>query len=63
VVTLLYTNVVGVAPSAADLAFYTGLLDSKAHTPGSLGLLAAETSLNLANIDLVGLTATGLAFS
>ena len=63
VVSLLYTNVVGVAPSAADLASYTGLLDTQLHTPGSLGLLAAETSLNLANIDLVGLSATGLAFS
>jgi hypothetical protein len=63
VVTLLYTNVVGTAPSAADLAFYTGLLDTKAHTPGSLGLLAADTSLNLANIDLVGLANTGLLFT
>jgi hypothetical protein len=63
VVSLLYTNVVGSAPSAADLAFYTGLLDNKAHTPASLGVMAADTTLNQANIDLVGLASVGLAFS
>jgi hypothetical protein len=62
VVTLLYTHVVGVAPPAADLAYYTGLLDSKAYTPATLGVLAADTSLNVANIDLMGLTQTGLPF-
>ncbi len=62
VVTLLYTNVVGVPPPAADLAFYTGLLDNRTHTPATLGMLAADTDLNLQNIDLVGLANTGIPF-
>lgn len=63
VVTLLYTNVVGVAPGEADLAFYTGLLGAGTYTPASLCLLAADTSLNQAQINLVGLAQTGLAFA
>ena len=63
VVTLLYTNVVGQAPPPADLALYTGLLDNRTYSPASLGVMAADTTLNLANIDLAGLAANGLPFS
>ncbi|WP_395699743.1 hypothetical protein [Aquabacterium sp.] len=63
VVTLLYTNVVGVAPGPADLAFYVGLLEAQTFTPGALAVLAADTDLNQAHIDLVGLAHTGLAFA
>lgn len=62
VVDLLYENVVGVAPSAVEEAFYVELLDSGAHTISSIGIMAAETSLNQENIDLVGLSQTGLAY-
>lgn len=62
VVSLLYRNVVGAEPSAADLAYFTGLLDSKAFTPATLGVLAADNDVNVANIDLMGLTQTGLPF-
>lgn len=62
VVNLLYTNVVGVAPSAADEAYFVGLLDSKAYTPASLAVMAAETDLNVTHINLAGLIETGLAF-
>ncbi len=63
VVTLLYTNVVGTAPGAEDLALYTGLLASGQYTPATLGMLAAQTSANATAIDLVGLAASGLAYS
>lgn len=63
VVTLLYTNVVGLAPGDADRAAYVALLDNHTYTPGSLGLMAATTALNDQNIDLVGLAATGLPFT
>lgn len=63
VVQLLYTNVVGVAPSASELASFVALLDTRTHTPATLGLLAAETSLNTAAIDLVGLSASGVVYS
>jgi hypothetical protein len=63
VVTLLYTNVVGAAPSAAELAFYTGLLAAGSFTPATLTVLAADTDLNQVQINLVGLAQTGLAYS
>jgi methionine-rich copper-binding protein CopC len=62
VVDLLYTNVVGVAPSASDRAFYVGLLDTQVYTPASLGVLAADTDLNKVSIDLVGLAQSGLPY-
>ena len=62
VVDLLYENVVGVAPSAADQAFYVDLLDTGVHTVASIGVFAAETVANQENIDLVGLSQTGLAY-
>ena len=63
VVNLLYTNVVGQAPGEADRAAYVALLDNHSQTPGSLGLMAATTSLNDQHIDLVGLAGTGLLFT
>lgn len=62
VVKVLYANVVGAPPSQAELNSYVGLLESKVHTQASLGVLAAETSGNAINIDLVGLTQAGLEF-
>lgn len=62
VVTLLYSNVTGMAPGAAELALYTGLLQTGQYTPATLGMLAADTPANAANINLVGLAATGLAY-
>lgn len=63
VVDLLYTNVVGVAPAADVKASFVALLDNKTYTPATLGMLAADTDLNLANIDLVGLSLQGLPYS
>ncbi len=62
VVNLLYENVVGSPASAADAAYYVGLLDNGTHTVASIGVMAAETTLNQENINLVGLSQTGLEF-
>jgi hypothetical protein len=62
VVNLLYTQVVGQAPSAEVRQSFVSLLDSKVHSVGSLGVLAANTDINRSNIDLVGLAQTGLAY-
>jgi len=62
VVDLLYTNVVGVAPDAATRKTFTDLLDNGTFTVGGLGVLAADTELNQANIKLVGLAQTGLEY-
>lgn len=62
VVELLYTNVVGTPPGVADLAYYKDMLDQGVFTQASLGVIAAETSLNQGNVDLVGLSSTGIEF-
>lgn len=61
-VTLLYTNVAGVAPGPVELAHWTGTLAAGTYSELSLALMAAALDLNAANIDLVGLAADGLAY-
>jgi hypothetical protein len=62
-VDLLYTNVVGAAPSVNDLAFFTDWLDKGIYTKASFGVLAADTELNIVNVGLVGLASTGLEYT
>lgn len=62
-VAKVYHNITGMAPSDADLAYYVGLLRSGVHTQASLALLAAETEANKVNIDLVGLSHSGVEFT
>jgi len=62
VVDLLYTNVVGQTPGKADRDYFVGLLDNHTFTVASLGVLAANTDLNKANINLTGLAQTGLEY-
>ncbi|WP_144289937.1 hypothetical protein [Ideonella sp. A 288] len=62
-VKFVYRNVVGTAPSAKELADYTGLLDAGSFTQASLGLLACQLPLNVNSPDLLGLATTGLEFA
>ena len=62
VVDLLYTQLMRQAPSAEVRQSYVDLLDSGKQTVASLGVMASETAINRANIDLVGLALTGLAY-
>jgi hypothetical protein len=59
-VKLVYQNVVGVAPDASQLDSFVSLLNSGTFTQASLGLLAAEHSLNQAH--LVGVMQAGVDF-
>ncbi|MEZ0307230.1 MAG: M12 family metallo-peptidase [Ramlibacter sp.] len=61
-VTTLYTNVAGVAPSPELHASFTSQLDGGTQTEPGLALFAAEHAVNAQNIGLVGLTQTGLAY-
>jgi hypothetical protein len=63
VVDLLYTNVLGLPPDELTRELFTVLLDNRTYTIASLGVLAADTDLNKANINLVGLAQTGLEYS
>ena len=62
VVNKLWTNLFGAAPTAAQAAPYVAMLDSGSSTPGALGVMAADLSLNTDNIHLVGLQATGIHY-
>ncbi len=62
IVDLLYTNVIGSAPSNDEAAEFVGLLDSHAFTVAALGVHAADTNFNKLNVDLVGLAQTGLEY-
>lgn len=62
VVNLLYTNVVGTAPSAQAAREYTDLLANGTYDKGSLTLMAAMTDLTAQRIDLTGLAGTGLDY-
>jgi hypothetical protein len=61
VVTHLYRNVVGVAPSAADLNTFVGVLDN-GMTQADLLVLAANADLNGMHINLAGLASTGVEY-
>lgn len=62
VVELLYENVVGFAPTTDEKTYFVELLNSGAHTVVSIGIMAADHPLNQANINLVGLSQTGLGY-
>ena len=61
VVTLLWFNLFGVTPTANQVAPYATMLD-KGMSTGALAVMAAGTPENLINIDLVGLTQTGVMY-
>ena len=62
VVDLLYTNVVGSPPPPEEAAAFVALLETNQFTVPGLGVYAADFSLNLDNIDLVGLAQRGLEY-
>ncbi len=62
IVTTLWRNVVGFAPSATDKAPYLKML-AEGTKPGDLVVLAGDFSLNIHNIGLTGLAQTGIEFS
>ncbi len=62
-IQLLYQNLFGHSATTAEINALSGLLSSGTYTPASLAVLAAETSNNAANINLVGLAQTGLAYT
>ena len=61
IVSLLWTNVIGSKPTAADKQPFIALLEN-GMSSGALAHLAADTSLNATNINLVGLTQTGIEY-
>jgi Ca2+-binding RTX toxin-like protein len=61
VVNLLYTNIVGSSPTAPIATTYLDLLDNGT-SQGELGIFAADGTMNVENIDLVGLAHRGIMY-
>jgi Ca2+-binding RTX toxin-like protein len=61
-VTLLFSNVIGQAPSAAEAAPFLQMLDSGNVTPRGLVTMAADTPFNADRIGLTGLAASGIEY-
>jgi hypothetical protein len=61
VVQTLWLNVIGSPIDGGNLATYVGMLEG-GMSHGALALMASDTSFNTANIDLAGLSGTGLAY-
>jgi len=61
-VTLLYQNLLGVQPSAGDLSYWTSAVNSGQFTQASLAVMAADTTFNTTNINLVGLVQMGIEY-
>lgn len=61
IVSLLWKNIIGFTASAVDKAPYISLLQN-GMSPGALAHLAADSSYNTSNINLVGLMQSGIEF-
>ena len=61
VVSLLWNNIVGTKPTLADKQPFIALLEN-GMSAGALAHLAADTSFNTTNINLVGLAQTGIEY-
>jgi serralysin len=62
IVELLWTNVVGTQITPDALVHYQGLLET-GMSVGKLAVFAADANENMANIDIVGLATSGLAYN
>ena len=61
ITSLLWENVMGSTPTADDIQPYINMLNSGLSV-GKLGVLAVDGLKNQLNIDLVGLSETGITF-
>lgn len=61
IVSLLWTNVIGTKPTATDKQPFIALLEN-GMSAGALAHLAADSSFNTTNINLVGLAQTGIEY-
>ena len=62
IVTLLWQNLFGDAPSETQKSPYVKMLNTEEISIGGLAVLAADSGLNAENIHLTGLVQTGVAF-
>ena len=59
----IYNNLVGSEAPQSIIDEYSAALNSGALSPGGLAMAASEHELNAANIDLIGLSNSGVEFT
>jgi hypothetical protein len=62
VVELLYKNLVGVQPDPLSEALYVGMINNRTYTQESITVMAVNLDLNKSNVNLVGLSQTGIEY-
>lgn len=62
VCSLLWENIAGVAATPEDIAPFVQMLEGNEITIAQLTTLAADTALNQSNVNIVGLSATGIEY-
>ena len=63
VIDLIWTNIVGPPTPVDNLPQYSALIDNGTYSAAELAVVAADHSLNVTNIDLIGLSQTGLEYT
>lgn len=61
-VATVWQNLFGIAPTAAEIAPFVALLDNGDFSQIEFTTIVADIDLNLINIDLAGLSQTGLEY-
>lgn len=61
--SILWENVVGKPATSSDIEPYKAMLETNQLSIAQLTILAADTSINASNIDLVGLAKSGLEYA
>ena len=63
VVDLLYKNLMGISPDALSETLYVGMIKNGAYTQESIALMATTLDINKTNINLLGLSQTGVEYT
>ena len=61
-VARVYLNVAGVPAPESDLRYFSSLLDSGQKRLGEVVMIGSEHPINLTNINLIGLSLTGIEY-
>jgi hypothetical protein len=63
VVDLLYKNLMGISPDALSETLDVGMIKNGAYTQESIALMATTLDINKTNINLLGLSQTGVEYT
>lgn len=63
VVNLLYKNLIGIAPDALSESLFVGMINNGTYTQESITVMATNLDVNKTNINITGLSQTGLEYT